>query len=380
MRRCCADPRQCGRVCATRSAPGTDLSSARRAPIATCGAASHVRVPLDAPRRVARARARVGRADRDRLPLRRQTPRDQCTVAAPGPRPPRHSPPGVDLRDAGIVRDPRCRLAHRGARGCQRARRREPAGRRAQAGDGLRLAGHVACDGRRRTGATTDVVLTIDPTVTGGPDAYRLEATSAAIRLAAATAEGLFRASQTLRQLLPPTIHARVRAAGTLAGAGRGDRRRAAVRVAGCHARRGAPLLHPRAGEALRRPARALQVQRVPPAPVRRPGVAHRHRQLAAPGHTRRQHERQRRRRRLLHQGAVPRHRRLRGGPVHHGDSRDRHAWTHERGPRLVSGAELQRHGAGRSTRASRSASARCASAGRSPTASSTTWCANSRR
>jgi hypothetical protein len=65
--------------------------------------------------------------------------------------------------------------------------------------------------------------------------------------------------------------------------AARTRRRPTALRVARRHARRVAALLHRRRGQAVRRPARALQVQRATPAPVRRPGLAGAGGLLAAP-------------------------------------------------------------------------------------------------
>lgn len=70
----------------------------------------------------------------------------------------------------------------------------------------------------------------LDDTVAGGAEAYTLEVAAEAVRLRAATAEGLFRGSQTLRQLLP----AAVEGSGTQAGGTRADEtwRVPAVRIA----------------------------------------------------------------------------------------------------------------------------------------------------
>ena len=125
-------------------------------------------------------------------------------------------------------------------------------------------------------GTAPDITLVLDVAMTSRREAYRLEATTTGVRLSAATAEGLFRATQTLRQLLAAGHPRPVAAAGAVAVADRRDRRRAALRVARRHARRRAPLLQRRRGEALHRPARALQDQRPAPAPDRRPGLAHR--------------------------------------------------------------------------------------------------------
>ena len=54
----------------------------------------------------------------------------------------------------------------------------------------------------------------------------------------------------------------------------------AALCLAGLHARRGAPLLHQGGGHGAARPPGAVQVQQVPLAPDRRPGVAHRNQAL----------------------------------------------------------------------------------------------------
>ena len=96
-------------------------------------------------------------------------------------------------------------------------------------------------------------------------------------------------------------------------------------------------------GEAVHRPARALQAQHAAPAPVRRPGLAHPDRRVAEARDRRRQHARS---------AAAPggfytkarlrRDRALRAGAVHHRRARDRHAGAHERGDRGVPGARLQ--------------------------------------
>lgn len=57
-------------------------------------------------------------------------------------------------------------------------------------------------------GAAPDITLALDAAVPGGRDAYRLDVTAAGVRIVAATPEGVFRGTQTLRQLLPPAIHA----------------------------------------------------------------------------------------------------------------------------------------------------------------------------
>lgn len=138
------------------------------------------------------------------------------------------------------------------------------------------------------------------------------------------------------------------------------------------HARRLPALLHRRPGQALHRPARPLQDQQTASAPQRRPGLAHRHRLLAAPGDVRRLDPGRRRPRRPLHQGRLQGDRPVRVLPLPGGRPRDRHARPHQRRPRLVRRAELRRRRAP-STPAPRSASARCASARTSRTTSWTT-------
>ena len=83
-----------------------------------------------------------------------------------------------------------------------------------------------------------------------------------------------------------------LRAAGTVAGRGRHRQGQPALRLARRDARRLPALLRRRPGQALHRPDGALQDQQAAPAPLRRPGLAHRDRLLAAARHVRRLHRR----------------------------------------------------------------------------------------
>lgn len=75
---------------------------------------------------------------------------------------------------------------------------------------------------------------------------------------------------------------------GPLEGRGRRGHGRAALRLPGRDARCLPALLHGHRGQALHRPVGPLQDEQVPPASLRRPGLAHRHRFLAAARHVRR--------------------------------------------------------------------------------------------
>ncbi len=66
-----------------------------------------------------------------------------------------------------------------------------------------------------------------------------------------------------------------------------------------------APLLRRRRRQALHRPDGAVQAEPPAPAPLRRPGLAHRDPLVAQPARARRQHPGRRRPRRLLHAGRV---------------------------------------------------------------------------
>ena len=138
-----------------------------------------------------------------------------------------------------------------------------------------------------------------------GREGYQLRSGRGGVELRAATAAGLFHGVQTLRQLLPARIESPTRAARAVDRGRRAHRRPPALPLPRRDARRLPALLHGRRGRALHRPARAVQDQHAPPAPVRRPGLADRYRQVAAAGDLRRQHRGRRRPRRLLHEGRL---------------------------------------------------------------------------
>ena len=127
---------------------------------------------------------------------------------------------------------------------------------------------------------------------------------------------------------------------GTLPG---GPYRRPTVSgLPGRDARRRAHVLSRRRGEADHRSGGAAQPQRLPLAPDRRSGVADRDRRLSPPDGNRGfppRHDARGRAghlRRLLHQTADPRHRRVCRTPVYRGRSGDRHAGPHDGGARLL--------------------------------------------
>ena len=125
------------------------------------------------------------------------------------------------------------------------------------------------------------------------------------------------------------------------------DRRRPALRIPRCHARRRPALPRRGGGEGVHRPHLRPEVQPPAPAPDRRPGVA------AAAGLAS-VADREgvgdlggRRPGRLLHAGRLPRDHRLRGRPPHDRGARDRPSRAHPRRlarlPRAVRGAGAER-------------------------------------
>ena len=160
---------------------------------------------------------------------------------------------------------------------------------------------------------------------------------AASVVVTGADAAGLFYGVQTLGQLI-------ARDGDGWIDPGRRDRGRAALRLPRRDARRRPPLPPGRDGQGLHRPRGEPQVQRAAPAPHRRPGLAHPARLAAGAHRARVRHVGRRRPGRLLHEGRLPRDRRVRGIPSHDRRARDRHARPHPRGRARVSGA---RRGAG---------------------------------
>ena len=151
------------------------------------------------------------------------------------------------------------------------------------------------------------------PGADAGDEGYELTITATGVRLLAATPAGMFYGVQTFRQLLPASVewraarpHALSVATGRIADRPRFGWRGAMLDVA-------RHFFGARRRQALHRPDGALQAEPPAPAPVRRPGLAHRDQVLAEPHGTRRQHRGRRRTGRVLHAGGVPRPRRLRG-------------------------------------------------------------------
>ncbi|WP_245204237.1 beta-N-acetylhexosaminidase [Kitasatospora sp. RG8] len=116
-----------------------------------------------------------------------------------------------------------------------------------QAAEVRRIAGQLADELRRPTGLPLPVAdddgpdgirLDLDPALPGqtGPEGYRLTSDATAVRITARTPAGLYRGTQTLRQLLPPQIESRTPAAAgtewTVAAVDIDDRPRYAYRGA----------------------------------------------------------------------------------------------------------------------------------------------------
>ena len=197
-------------------------------------------------------------------------------------------------------------------------------------------------------------------------EGYQLDVTAAVVIRAQTGHAGLFHGVQTLRQLLPAEDRERHRPARAVAGrpAAGSSTTRGSRTAARCSTWPGTSTRWPTI-KRVHRPDRPVQDQPPAPAPVRRPGLAHRDRQLAAAGHPRRQHRRS---------AAAPGgyytkaeytgDRRVRRAAAHHDRPRDRHARAHQRRAGLLRRAELQRRRRRRCTPAPRSASARCARQG----------------
>ncbi len=134
---------------------------------------------------------------------------------------------------------------------------------------------------------------------------------------------------------------------GPLDGRPRPDLRLTALHLPGRDARCRPPVLPRRPGQALHRRGRQLQDQHAPPAPDRRPGLAHRHRRPAQSDHRGRQHAERIHRRHLLvlHRSRVPGPGGLRQVALHDRGPRDRRPRPHQCRARLGRQPELQQPG-----------------------------------
>ena len=121
-----------------------------------------------------------------------------------------------------------------------------------------------------------------------GTEGYRLDVRPTGVVIRADAAAGLFHGVQTLRQLLPAAVEARTQQPGpwTVAGGTITDTPRYAYRGAMLDVSR--HFFTVAQVERVHRPDVAVQDQLPAPAPDRRPGLADRHRLLAAAGHVRR--------------------------------------------------------------------------------------------
>jgi hexosaminidase len=187
------------------------------------------------------------------------------------------------------------------------------------------------------------IQLALDPSKsTLGVEGYELTVTRDGVTLTAAQPNGLFYGVQTIRQLLPWSVEHRAAM----------NRRLwlPAARVTDTprFAWRGAMLdvsRHFIDAEAVKRYIDLMAVYKLNRLHLHlsddqgwRIEIASRPNLTAQGGST----QGERRAGRLLHEGAVCRHRRLRDQPIHYDRARDRHALAYKRGAGIVRGAQLR--------------------------------------